>query len=343
MYQVCPGLIDHEQYLFVDTRGFGAADLKDMENFFDIMGCLDALGPFVTFAGVIFVYGGTENRLKHHDLATIRWVKCFCGPEFYRYVTIVTSQWDRYVQRDFKKKWDAFAGLVQDSSSEMAGILNPATSAQSRRYHGAAVYHHGIEVDPAKPAIRVLDMNECADERVKLARAMVKDRYGTIPNIKPQVIREMDQGTMWYDTEAAKVVQNQHFTLKLSVQNDFVRVTVIEEDELRDLPGSNPKAAGSEKPWAPERCATATYLLPAPPNAHPTQPQLPRQSKPQRSWFQRVFEWLEIAKDAANFFREVRSRAGAPGGAPAPGTWANLAGRLRSWWTGPQKPETVTS
>ena len=309
-----------------------------MDNFFDIMGCLDALGPFVTFAGIIFVYGGTENCLKGPDLATIRWVKCFCGPEFYRYVTIVTSQWDRYVERDVKKKWDAFAGLMQDSSSDMAGILNPATSAHSRRYHGAAVYHHGIEMDPARPAIRILDMDKCADERVKLVRTMIKNRYGTIPNVKPQVMREMEQGTMWYDTEAAKVLRNRQSTLKLSVSNDFVRVTVTEEEELRDLPGS--KAAGSEKPQVhPKRSATATRLLPAPPTAHPAQPEEPWSWKPQRSWFQGVFEWLEIAKDVANFFREARSKAS--GGAPAPGAWANLTGRLRSWWTGVPKPETV--
>jgi hypothetical protein len=159
----------------------------------------------------------------------------------YRYATIVTSQWDTFAGQP---------GLMQDSSSEMAGILNPATSAQSRRYHGAAVYHHGIDVDPARPAIRILDMDQCADERVKLVRTMIKNRYGTIPHVKPQVIRDMEQGT-WYDTEAAKVLRNRQSTLKLSVRKDFVRVTVIEEKQLRDLPGS--KASRSEKPQVPQK------------------------------------------------------------------------------------------
>jgi hypothetical protein len=103
-------------------------------------------------------------------------------------------------------------------------------------------------------------MDQCADERVKLVRTMIKNHYGTIPHVKPQVIRDMEQGT-WYDTEAAQVLRNRQSTLKLSVRKDFVRVTVIEEKQLRDLPGS--KASRSEKPQVPKRSATATRLLPA--------------------------------------------------------------------------------
>ncbi|RFU26051.1 hypothetical protein B7463_g10282, partial [Scytalidium lignicola] len=40
--------ISGEKYLFVDTPGFGAHDLKDMFVFEDIVGCIAALGPFVT-------------------------------------------------------------------------------------------------------------------------------------------------------------------------------------------------------------------------------------------------------------------------------------------------------
>ena len=82
-------MIDDEDYLFVNTAGFGAANMDDMENMEDIVGCLNALGPFITIAGALFVYGGGQRRMMAHDLTTIQWVKCFCGPEFYRDITIV--------------------------------------------------------------------------------------------------------------------------------------------------------------------------------------------------------------------------------------------------------------
>src|SRR5947208_214024 len=106
------------------------------------MSCLDALGPFVTFAGILFVYGGTGERMTGHDLVTTQWVKCFCGPEFYRYVTIVTTKWDSFIDASFKEKWVRFTGLLDDPI--VADLLKPAASDQNRRYHGGAVYHHGI-------------------------------------------------------------------------------------------------------------------------------------------------------------------------------------------------------
>ncbi|KAI8297924.1 hypothetical protein K4K59_003140 [Colletotrichum sp. SAR11_240] len=103
-YHVCPAVIDHQQYLFIDTAGFGAADLDNEGNFQDIMTCLETLRPFVTFAGVLFVYGQME-RLQCNDLLTMRWIECFCGPRFFQNITIVTTKWDEFTKPSFKKRW----------------------------------------------------------------------------------------------------------------------------------------------------------------------------------------------------------------------------------------------
>ena len=68
-YQVCPAVIDGEQYLFVDTPSFGAHDLDDMDIFNDIMSCFKAIGPFGTFAGILYVYGLPGDRM----LASVSW------------------------------------------------------------------------------------------------------------------------------------------------------------------------------------------------------------------------------------------------------------------------------
>lgn len=143
-YQVCPAIIDGEQYLFIDTAGFGASDIGDVENFHDIVSCLDALAPFVTIAGLLFVYGGTQDRMYSHDLATTQWVKCFCGPKFYRHITIVTTKWDSLQEDDFREAWARFTGVINDPT--ITDILNPG-----KRYHGGSVYHHGVIMDDANP------------------------------------------------------------------------------------------------------------------------------------------------------------------------------------------------
>ncbi|KAF7556970.1 hypothetical protein G7Z17_g1039 [Cylindrodendrum hubeiense] len=195
-YQICPAIIDGEQYLFVDTAGFGAADINDMDNFHDIVTCLDALTPFITVAGVLFVYGGNQGRMMGADLTTIQWVKCFCGPDFYNRITIVTTKWDSLVDDDFEDAWNIkLPDLLDDS--QIKDILEPAPVG-SRRYHGGHVYHHGLKLakdsDLSMPIERFSFRRRSA-ERAELARAMISKRYKGIPSMKLQVVREMANKT----------------------------------------------------------------------------------------------------------------------------------------------------
>lgn len=91
-YYICPAVIEGEQFLFVDTAGFGASDMEEIPNLKDIIGCLSTLGPFVKIAGLMFVYGKVDNRLTDLDPKLIQWVQC--GPQFYKNITVVTTQWD---------------------------------------------------------------------------------------------------------------------------------------------------------------------------------------------------------------------------------------------------------
>jgi len=49
----------------------------------------------VTVAGVLFLYSSTKDRIEAGDLKTIRWLQCFCGPQFYENITVVTTKWDK--------------------------------------------------------------------------------------------------------------------------------------------------------------------------------------------------------------------------------------------------------
>ncbi|KAK3292157.1 uncharacterized protein B0H64DRAFT_364857 [Chaetomium fimeti] len=369
-YGVCPAIIHGEQYLFVDTAGFGASDIKDMDNFYDVMSCLDALAPFVIIAGILFVYGGTQDRMHAHDLTTTQWVKCFCGPEFYKYITIVTTKWDTLREEAFTEAWRRFTGVIGDPV--VADILNRA-SAATQRYHGGSVYHHGVVMDDANPGVplRCLPKETCAGGRASYARDMIRDRYSGKPKVELQVLREMAVGVRWHETEAAKVLQNSHLTIKLNVRDDLLRVTVILDkkpvDELNTEPEARrtastvrpapalvdvPLSSEFENPLTEKpvkrnakpkvRRITASALQPAP---EPVIPLLsisegPWTRKPQRSWYDRLWDWLEKAKELASFFhshQKQRGRAGGNGGfQPRPTTWASLVGTLMHWWLGPK-------
>ncbi|KAH6856874.1 P-loop containing nucleoside triphosphate hydrolase protein [Chaetomium sp. MPI-CAGE-AT-0009] len=318
-YEVCPAIIHGEQYLFVDTAGFGASDVKDFDNFYDVMSCLDALAPFVTIAGVLFVYGGTQDRMHAHDLTTIQWVKCFCGPQFYKYITIVTTKWDTLREESFTEAWRRFAGVKEDPV--VADILSPVTGGR-QRYHGGSVYHHGVVMDDDNPT------NTCADERAAYAREMIRDRYSGQPKAKLQVLREMIAGVSWDETEAAKVLRNSHLTIKLNVRGNLLRVTVIPDEKPATVELDAKRRA--RRSASTLRPVTALVAIPLPIESKED----PWTKKPPRSWYDRLWYWLEKAKELAVFYREQRRKAAANGTSTT--AWADLVGTLRHWWSGPR-------
>ncbi len=304
-----------------------------MDSLFGIVSCMDALAPFVHIAGVLFFYGGNDMRLKGQDLTTFHWLKTFCGPEFYKNITIVTSQWDMLQDPDLEARLECFAHLCKDPV--VADILDPPP-ANGQRYHAGEAYYHGVVVNETNPGIplRRLPKNTSSDERASLARAMIKSRYGKDngngTQVKLQIIREMEQGIQWYETQAAQVLRNGHRHLKLKIDNDgYVRVTVVKDEEPRGLGATTPSAKTRK---------TASKLAPAParlllgPSEAPTP-----QPKQQRSWYESLMSWLETAKDLAAFFQAARAGPGAARtGRPV---WSHFAGRLRNWWSGSSTPD----
>lgn len=333
-YQVCPAIIDGEQYLFVDTAGFGAADIDDMANFHDIITCLDALSPFVTVAGVLFVYGGNQDRMMKADLTTIQWVKCFCGPEFYKNITIVTSKWDSLSEDDFEEHWESkLPGLLNDPS--ITEVLEPSPVGP-RRYHGGAVYHHSIKQangnDTGEP-IQRLSVRKRSGERAEEIRAMISKRYKEVPNVKLQVVREMACKTPWYETEAAKVLEQNPLYIRLDVKSDLARVSVLETPRKMEGAQLDQPEPISNSPLPPAALEDN--------NTQNTPKQSTQGRRHKHPWFQPFFQWLDVAKEAAAFFMTGRQidqpNTGKNGAEEKSMSWVNSWGTLSSWWSGPPK------
>ncbi|KAI0201805.1 P-loop containing nucleoside triphosphate hydrolase protein [Astrocystis sublimbata] len=291
-YEACPAIIDGEQFLFIDTPGFGAADLDDMDCFKEIIVCL---GPFVTVAGLIFVTGGNQQRFTAQERKTIQWIKCFCGPEFYKNITIMTSKWDMICEDDLDELWDSMISFLEGDPS-ISEILNPAMKFEydPKQYEGGKVYHHGAKLDEGHPRVppQCLSARRENRERAAMAIAMIKKRYKNIADVKLQVVHEMDKGISWYNTAAAKVLKYNPRDIKLDIQDGMLHVFV--ESEVLDRVGKSgldyPQPATERRPSMDK----PQY-----------QPALDEKSNEGSTWLGKIWAWLTIAKDVALFFKKA--------------------------------------
>lgn len=293
--------------MFIDTPGFGAADIDDMDCFCDIIACLDVLGPFVTVAGLIFVTGGNQERLTAQEMKTIQWIKCFCGPEFYKYVTIMTSKWDKISEDDFEETWESMLDMLEENPS-LAEILNrPTTSKHDpNQYQGGHVYHHGIVVDEGHPNMPLtrLSVRRHGKERADMAIAMIQNRYKVAPGVKLQVIREMGSNISWHDTEAAKVLRHNPKDIKLHFRDGILQVFVRSEGHrlARESGHSTPQPATcrqqpADEPPCLEVARVKTQCCRSASDHKPNDAQ-----EQQQSWVDKVWTWLGIAKNVALHF-----------------------------------------
>ncbi|KAL4796119.1 P-loop containing nucleoside triphosphate hydrolase protein [Aspergillus venezuelensis] len=177
-YQVIPAIIHGQQYLFIDTPGFGAADLSDDDVYDDIMSCVGTLGQWVTIAGVMFVHKAQETRLTRAEMTTIRWLECFCGPQFFKNITIVMTQWDNITQNKMEQARENAKELERLAFDD---ILFP------KHIKGGRVYNHGVNLGGGSKW-DVLSCESRVEERRQLAANF----------------RRWAKGWGLYETEAAK-------------------------------------------------------------------------------------------------------------------------------------------
>jgi hypothetical protein len=198
-YEIWPAIIHGQQYLFVDTPGFAAGDMDDMAIFEDIMNCLIAIGPFVKIAGVLFLHDIKKDRMTAGELKTIRWLQCFCGPEFYQNITFITTKWDELKQKALIKA----RGRLEDlKTSDFAPLLNLTAG-----YHGGYLYNHGIPGGGTEDIWgEPLDHEDDRPTRAAEASNLIHSRYGNVHIVELQIKKELDEGRKLSKTEAAKAL-----------------------------------------------------------------------------------------------------------------------------------------
>jgi hypothetical protein len=129
-----PTVIHGQYYIFLDTPGFGAADLDDMAAFQTMTG-LSAIDTFVPLVGIINVLDTTADRLLPPHEKTLKWIEGFCGTTCFKQVTIQTTKWDRLSMDDIEDQ----KIKLRDWEVHLYPLLNPG-----RDIAGATLYYHGI-------------------------------------------------------------------------------------------------------------------------------------------------------------------------------------------------------
>ncbi|KAJ3549700.1 hypothetical protein NM208_g364 [Fusarium decemcellulare] len=271
-YHVCPAIVDDEQYLFIDTAGFGDRDHDDVETFRNTVSCLISFGSFVQVVGVLYVIGNPGTRLEQQDAKTLRWLQCFCGPAFFRNVTFVTSFWDTYNEAAFKQAHDRMQSLYADNIVNQA--INPASP--EKRYHGAHFYHHGVTGGKLTlDSFPGLPLCEKTAERREELRNLIRLRYAELKYkpVKLQFMNEVENKVPFLDTEAAKVLRAPAVGVAVKIVDGKCIIVPAKE--------------------SPE---TPPLHFDEVPEAKPT------------SWRETILKWNEIVFRVAKYYREARRR-----------------------------------
>ena len=264
----------------------------------NIMSCLLALGPFVVVAGALFLYDSSQGRLTQDEAITIRWLACFCGPDFYEKVTIVSSMWDQLAFKELKKKRALFEEL--QVGSDLAQVLSPPG-----RYRGGQVYHHAITVNPPGTWLKVLDHEDDIPARAAMAKAMIQARYADAAAVTLQVRHELDAGTRLADTSAARAVRPGGAPIaatKLRVKHGKAVIPGADEPDPDPEIAAQPAAThlGRMLEWAETR-EGGTF-----------------------------WEWLNVAKGMALYFFRLQVKEAAS----VVGWLSKCRDRVWNWWSG---------
>ncbi|KAK4139774.1 P-loop containing nucleoside triphosphate hydrolase protein [Dichotomopilus funicola] len=253
-YEICPGYIHDEKYIFIDTPGFGAADMNNEETMKDIASCLMVLGPFVTIAGALFVYDAGSDRLGQDEERTIRWLQCFCGPDFFRNITVVITKWDKLSPKAVTKAQGRIDALLEGAENDpyaeedSSTGTTPSNNSLSNLFYphppyvGAHIYHHGLLDQPtpivSATTLEPLDVEEDPGLRCDRAKDMIHRRYASTskPPARLQIQQEMDEFTPLGETQAMKVLKAGDMTrTRVGIDNGrAVVVTLPTRDDNDD-------------------------------------------------------------------------------------------------------------
>jgi hypothetical protein len=302
-YRVCPCLIDDEQYLFVDTAGFGDPDREDIQTFKDSVSSLIAFGSFIEVVGVLYVIGNPGTRLDQQDVKTLHWLQCFCGPDFFRNLTVVTSFWDSYSPSSFRQAYARMQSLYEDRIIDQ--IFNPSSS--ERQYHGAYIYHHGVTGgNLTLESYPGLDYDEHREQRREELRNLIRRRYAErrYKPVKLQFMKEVERNVPFMETEAAKVLRAPAVGVAVNIVTGKCMIEgVSTAQEARPLD------------FGPTPNVTET------------------------SWTETILEWWEIVNKAARTFHDAHRQSAQPSTTvpttgPTAGLNAGIFQRIRNWWIG---------
>lgn len=191
-------------------------------------------------------------------------------------------------------------------------LIDPAPTI-SHRFHGAELYHHGVRGGKGYELAADTETLACKrhpEERARTVQTMVRDRCRNTPDVKMQVLREMANGVPWYNTEAAKVLQSNPMLIELRMEDSFLR-TFLRKSPVPLKGESMLEAEQAEAPKELSHDANAKKGNPdlAPLANGETRYTLPNREAfiPKKSWFETLFPWIEVAKEAASFFRQARA------------------------------------
>lgn len=272
-YHICPTIIDDEQYLFIDTAGFGDPNRDDVDIFRNTVSCLTTFGSFVQVVGVLFVVGNPGTRLDQQDTRILRWLQCFCGPDFLRNITIVTSFWDSYNEESFQQVYSRMQSLEEDKV--FSQVLSP--SSPGKRYHGAYLYHHGVAggkvtLDSYPGLSRIKKKAERREELCNLIRL----RYAELKfkPVKLQFMMEAESDNVSFlDTEAAKVLRAPDVGVAVRIVNG--KCIIEAEKKAEEAPPLHFNEVPKEKP---------------------------------SSWTENIYKWYDVVVRVAEFFRQARKQ-----------------------------------
>lgn len=295
------------------------------------------MGPFTTLVGVIFVYGCPE-RLFENDRQTIQWLQCFCGPQFYRNITVVTTKWDMFSEDGFVEHW----AKIGELEGVLSSILDPGGRPDGGRLDGGILYHHGLQdgqgpTDASIAYSRLLSRVTKAEERAQSLRAHFEKHYCNTSPTQIQFLKELQEGKKRMETEAGKALTYSVFQNEVVIRGDravVVAKTPRAQDDKGDKAATS--APSQEEPKAKPTGGQSDEMVKAPQkqSSHKADPD----SEPEPSFAEKVGRWLRLFYDVSQGFRGARTQSGKGAGPrPSPESSSTWGSWFSSWFSGPPK------